>query len=329
MPADARVARIAGNARGFSMLEVLVVVSSLLVLCSLLLPAIQQAREAARRTQCHNNLMQVGIALQNYQHCHQLLPPGCVDSEPSPLEHQPFSAGTPRYQIGWHVQILPFLDHQNLYQQVDFENPDRSFLTEVERETYEATGNGSSENADSAWAVSQAAQSYGGQQIMMRTLRCPASPSYNRAVNHHTNSVRFGQLVNYAGCHASTETPIDTNNDGLLYLNSSESLNEVPDGVSTTILVGECLNNVTGFGWFFGDRSTLRNGGSALEDSEQQKQDNFGKRYVGGFGSNHDTLVHFLLADGSVRPISSLVDPEMLSRLCCRHDGELISDDMF
>jgi type II secretory pathway pseudopilin PulG len=340
---------------GFTMLELLIVVSVIIVLISLLLPAIQQAREGARRTQCCNNLMQLGIALQNYQHCHGLLPPGCVDSEPGPLLNRPFSAGMPRYQISWRVQILPFMDDQNVHQGIDFQNPELSFLTPEEQDrlnlarasiSSESARDSSTRSSISGSTIPTAGSFYSGQGIYLHAAQCPSEPLRSNFAADHPDPSRFGAITSYSGCHASTETPIDSNNDGLLYLNSSESLHEVPDGISTTLLVGETISNLPVFGWFVGDRSTLRNGGnrfeyranrnltateqaeSALTDEEQQRTLRLRERYVGGFGSYHST-VNLLMADGSVRPISFQVDTEVLRRLSSRNDGGAVSDDAF
>ena len=90
--------------RAFTLIELLVVIAIIAVLIALLLPAVQQAREAARRTQCRNNLHQIGLALHNYHDTHSTFPPGII------------RWGSPSfYMTTWAVQILPFLDEAALY----------------------------------------------------------------------------------------------------------------------------------------------------------------------------------------------------------------------
>ena len=210
----------------------------------------------------------------------------------------------------------------------------------------ESAGNSSTGSSISGSTIPTAGSFYSGQGIYLHAAQCPSEPLRSNFAADHPDPSRFGAVTSYAGCHASTETPIDSNNDGLLYLNSSESLHEVPDGVSTTILVGETITNLPVFGWFVGDRSTLRNGGNrfefranrnrgateqtatALTDEEQQEKLRTLERYIGGFGSYH-SRVNFLMADGSVRPISFLVDSDVLRRLSSRNDGAAVSDDAF
>src|SRR5262245_32852973 len=89
--------------RGFTLIELLVVIAIIAVLIALLLPAVQQAREAARRTQCKNNLMQMGLALHNYEMTYERLPPGSVDPN-RPIRNEPKD-----YHFGWMVKLLPYL----------------------------------------------------------------------------------------------------------------------------------------------------------------------------------------------------------------------------
>src|SRR5258708_11399747 len=96
--------RAPSDRAGFTLIELLVVIAFLAVLIALLVPAVQAAREAARRAQCLNNVMQLGIALQSYESSHELLPPGVVNTT-GPILDQPKG-----YHYGWLVQILPFFE---------------------------------------------------------------------------------------------------------------------------------------------------------------------------------------------------------------------------
>lgn len=101
---------------GFTLVELLVVISIIGVLVSLLLPAVQAAREAARKVSCKNNLRQIGIALHNYHDTHRVLPAGCI-------EWRAWNAPPTRRQFAWSAMLLPFLEQQNLHQEIDWTKP--------------------------------------------------------------------------------------------------------------------------------------------------------------------------------------------------------------
>jgi len=98
---------------GFTLIELLVVIAIIAILIGLLLPAVQQAREAARRTQCKNNLKQIGLALHNYLDVFTVFPPSFVS------DGRGTSSGTPGGEWSIHARILPYLEEGNLYSQVD------------------------------------------------------------------------------------------------------------------------------------------------------------------------------------------------------------------
>src|SRR5688500_1082521 len=99
---------------GFTLVELLVVVAIIGILIALLLPAVQAARESARRIRCANNLMQVSIALQLYESSHDYLPPGVTDPV-NPISSTPASM-----HHGWIVYLLPHLEQRNAFNLVDF-----------------------------------------------------------------------------------------------------------------------------------------------------------------------------------------------------------------
>jgi len=115
IPGNTRASRRRfSNRRGFTIVELLTVVATICILVGLMLPAVQQAREGARRLQCRSNLMQIGLALRNYESAHGSLPPGVVDPNP------PIVNKDKGYHFGWIVQILPYLEASNVYRNFDF-----------------------------------------------------------------------------------------------------------------------------------------------------------------------------------------------------------------
>ncbi|MCA9054104.1 MAG: DUF1559 domain-containing protein [Planctomycetaceae bacterium] len=303
---------------GFTLIELLVVIAIIAILVALLLPAVQQVREAARKSTCQNHLSQIAVALANYEMAFELLPPGVVNptgpilsvSEPlDTIEGMGVDAGLDgadgaaatltddpnRYHVSWMVQILPQLDERNAYLKFDFG-----------RSVY------AGENAP--------VRSYS-----IETLLCPSSPE-----ERNTDGVAG---TTYAGCHDPEEAPADAKNSGLLFLNSRIPFEEIPDGCSHTLMVGERFTQQGDvLGWVSGTRATLRNTGDPINaryphrswPEDEPEPEPLADDQVGGFGSYHPGGSEFAFGDGRVTFISENIDVVTFGLLANRADGELV-----
>ncbi len=139
---------------------------------------------------------------------------------------------------------------------------------------------------------------------------------------------------NYAGCHNDVEAPIDTDNHGVLFLNSQIRRDDVSDGLSHTLFVSEKRVFDGDLGWMSGTRATLRNTGERLNDSRDEATGNSAPSdiagdanavllYVGGFASAHPSGANAGFGDGRVEFVAGDIDPKLWQQLGNRSDGDL------
>jgi prepilin-type N-terminal cleavage/methylation domain-containing protein/prepilin-type processing-associated H-X9-DG protein len=301
--------------RGFTLIELLVVIAIIAILIALLLPAVQQAREAARRTQCKDNLKQIGLALHNYHDVYKTFPPGYIfdvrDADP------PTGTGTCcRESWGWPAMILPFIDQKPLFEQLGVNK------TPLDQ------------------AIATGGTAY--QQLLQTPLevfRCPSDPGGNKGPtvthqNRHfgggigTTAAGWGNWVasssNYVGVAGNRErvgsrypNPNDTN--GIFSYNSKIRIADITDGTSNTFLVGERdASNCRGGSWV-GTRNPyggtggrgiyLVVGGAHGATLTLNAPAWNGNNLCGeGFSSRHAGGAHFLLGDGHVVFISDNIN---------------------
>jgi len=198
--------------RGFTLIELLVVIAILAVLVSLLLPAVQQARDSARRTQCKNNLKQLGLALSSYESTYTVLPFGSAQNYlPNVMGFSP------------QARLLPFLDQANLQNAIDFTQPG-------------FTGAYNAQVPNPAFA-----KVFATPLSVMLCTSDPAptiSPGYLGNVygaNNYMVSVGSGTGVNY---------DLRWKTDGVVYENSNVKFRDITDGASSTVFMSESIRSI-------------------------------------------------------------------------------------
>lgn len=243
---------------------------------ALLLPAVQQARAAARRTQSKNNLRVLGLALHNFHDRNQAFPGGTIGNQPEVEQ-----------RLSWLVPLLPFLPDADASAAFDLE---------------------------AGWS---AEPNQAASLQVLSVLRNPSVPEED------DNDIPVTDYVGIAGVGVDgPKLPVGHPKAGVFGNRAGTRLQEITDGTSNTLMIGE-VDHERG-SWTRGGRSTIRSLTQApyiRSAGEPPTADGFGGQSVGG--------CHFLMADGSVRFISSGVDPQVLERaatICGGEDLDLDAD---
>lgn len=304
---------------GFTLIELLVVIAIIAILVSLLLPAVQQAREAARRTQCKSNLKQIGIALHNYHDVHSVFPPGYLDA---------IAGNSERTNGGWawSTFLLPYVEQASLYSQFDFSTTPYALTTPGGRPVQ-------------------------NQLLVATPLAVYSCPSDVRALAIPNNAGSAGNgagaalaaQISYQGvlgafdgapCAASgSAIVVDPRNNGLFPVNGRVRFRDVTDGTSNVIVVGEVreipnttdpAGNIVGSRRQFIYGSVTTAGGAqcwnnAYNNNGAHNHLRATRHKLNGpllaastlhraFHSRHIGGAQFLLGDGSVRFLSENIE---------------------
>jgi prepilin-type N-terminal cleavage/methylation domain-containing protein len=327
---------------GFTLVELLVVIAIIGILVALLLPAIQAAREAARRSICLNNIRQVGVACLNFESAKRHFPPATDRLNPN--------ADPPtRRDYSWIAFILPYMEQQAIFDSLDdtavwfvdvneipattplytFRCPSRTNLEPV---NLMGPGNdpnvGFDDRPDSDLRTHFLAV-MGANTELDRDLPyfCDDPSSQYSMETEVTGSSRRTEEKCVTGNHG----PIS--NNGIIYRFSKTKMGEVEDGNSNTFLVGESAFGIVEEqgtrAWIVGGNGpwmyNAKNLAYAINSGDRPGP----TRNNMGFGSQHPGGCHFALTDGSANFFSENIELKMLFRLAARNDGNIIDYSQF
>lgn len=300
---------------GFTLIELLVVIAIMAILVALLLPAVQQAREAARRTQCRNNLKQIGVAIHNFHDQYSALPP---------------SRNYDHY-TSWAFLILPHLENFNLFSTWDaslkyYYQSDEARLTPIPGyfcPTRRGVQQVSTQNDD----ILSAYETSGHVSGTVSDYACVAG--YGRGWNWVNSR---GPMIMGDATTDPVTIPGDYAPPGavLVTWRSRTAFKDLTDGTTHTFLIGEKHMRPSRHGIapedgaiYNGDHpgNFSRCGGPGYPLAKTPTDS-----YQNNFGSYHDAMCNFLLADGSVRSVNVFISTDILGRLTVRNDDEVISD---
>lgn len=321
---------------GFTLVELLVTIAIIGVLVGLLLPAVQQAREAARRVQCQNNLKQLALAVHNFESARRSLPPARIAPRPGDLPD--FNCGG--QEVNWIGYILPYIEQNAVAKDIElfgkwYEQPDTVHSTRI------ATLICPSRRSVGDPLVERPVE--GGGPVGRLPCGCPipssggsrtiASIAGDYAANHGDLSPGASGLATdfYFGGNGSgamnTSRPICQTGKVVGYVDRY-AFRDIVDGLSNTLLFGEkhILHDKIGVfpddgPTYDGDHlpasSRIVGPGLPLSRGPRDVTSNY---YA--FGSAHPGIIHFALVDGSVRSISVDADTVTMGQLANRHDRE-------
>jgi prepilin-type N-terminal cleavage/methylation domain-containing protein/prepilin-type processing-associated H-X9-DG protein len=333
--------------RGFTLIELLVVIAIIAVLIGLLLPAVQQARSAARQSQCSNNLRQIAVALHNFHDSHQRLPPArLVLYRRDPVLNN--RGGEPGLdEPSWLAHLLPYVEQDNLSRQWNLYEPYSTHPLQARSAvvpTYICPERRSAAKAITAdltrEIIAPCGCVVGRQQVpggmvsdYMGNHGDPSPGSFGLETDFYWGGRGTGVLIS---SRPKVSSPLDPANKSekpeiLEGWEDSVRISDIRDGTSNTLMVGEShipegeelqapFNGPAFLGRYLTHFTRLGGPGIPLAHHSRDK-----RAGMYSFGSAHRGVVNFAWADGSVKPLSTSINTQVLANLCNRADGMAVS----
>lgn len=326
---------------GFTLVELLVVIAIIGVMVGLLLPAVQAAREAARRMTCQNNLKQIGLACHNYESTFKQFPHGTMNDDPANVRPNNIWTAGPWRKGSVLVKILPFMEQTALMDQINFQG---DVVAQIVAQGYSGA-NGrrmsiyacpsdgtSSARLTNAQQFYNYATSIGNQNMSAQWGGCNLYPNNSNATR--AQNVLGGNLFgNGSTGHGSVNG--GTNISGVFSrFNWAAKLRDITDGMSNTIMIGEilpvCGDHHRG-GWYNPNALwTATTGGinfntcrkRGVPDNQQNCNDFRIWMTSQAFKSDHPGGAQFVLCDASVAFLSDSVNYLLYQQMGSRNDGE-------
>ncbi len=283
---------------GFTLIELLVVIAIIAILIALLLPAVQQAREAARRSQCQNNFKQIGLAIHNYHDAHRCFPMGSA-----------LQTGSGAW--GMWMAMLPQLEYSAAYKSVNTNKTDCCLEL----------------------IAQQAAGKLTPTEVPMKVFHCPTDPMSGQSVNSGVapNTYPCGRLHpgNYLGVSGNQDFSCSgtTTGNGMFFSLSSVRMALVRDGTSSTLAVGERgLPNDLTWGWSLCGGTECEHYISTQRGLSPGKNGDLTSGIVERFWSWHSGGAYFLLTDGHVRYLNYSINYATYTQLSTRAGNEVVGE---
>lgn len=321
---------------GFTLIELLVVIAIIAILIALLLPAVQQAREAARRTQCKNNLKQIGLALHNYESVYGILPHAMWGNGVIPCTTNQDNG------FGWMVSILPFIEQANLYQRINPQGQPGIFSAAMIAQFYPgATIIPGGETILAAYLCPSSAL----PQICPATYSVPGAPGGGAVPSQRATAVGYA-TSSYKAAGGS-----NSGDFGMMHKaceGGGVRFRDVTDGLSNTIAVGEstyCSTDVSAASRATVPPTQFRDwplwiGSGGQSDEAIRINGRYNSPINARVSPNRMALAvnddnafsyhtggaQFLLGDGSVRFISENIDTRTYDWLHDKRDGQALGE---